>query len=482
MGCAKKHWRATSEFSYILYLNVSIWERAHRKRLESGGETWKVTGRTGYPLHPSRPVGSFPVFLVNMLQFEALCWTCVQHKIGMCPQPPPDTADSLPQLAAVCHCAQRVGSKAKKHSCSFFWRQRRKASLSLFLQFRNLLFKVPRWELSIASAPGKRNWQPDVFFAKQNLSWLGNVNTVNLTYSRTEKKRCGRNLANELADDWWSFFFRRSIPALSHSLSRPHRLFFQIPSKNRWSHSGTLMRPQWHSERWDVRHRPGPVSLMANQRCDPVWPLHAAAYNRGGPPWRSASPLQSAVEAAARSRQNVPPSKQQMLRVISVIWFIIFIIQRATRSSAIKEWGRRNNSTAFSHPSISRGRGAVCRMIASVFQKLSWHRFECLTQTRASCVKSEAWVHAVRYCCITFILTAAHTTPCDWDWKAGALVCAVWVTNPSLNVKNLVEEDVSSTPFQIRVLRGHAMVKTLRVPGRLNHTRWQWHPAYLLFP
>lgn len=90
-GCAKKHWRATSEFSYILYLNVSIWERAHRKRLESGGETWKVTGRTGYPLHPSRPVGSFPVFLVNMLQFEALCWTCVQHNIGTCPQPPPNT-------------------------------------------------------------------------------------------------------------------------------------------------------------------------------------------------------------------------------------------------------------------------------------------------------------------------------------------------------------------------------------------------------
>lgn len=47
----------------------------------------------------------------------------------------------------------------------------------------------------------------------------------------------------------------------------------------------------------------------------------------------------------------------------------------------------------------------------------------------------------MRYCCITFILTAAHTTPYEWDWKARALAWAVWVTNPSLNGKNLVEED-----------------------------------------
>lgn len=284
-GCAKKHWRATSEFSYILYLNVSIWERAHRKRLESGGETWKVTGRTGYPLHPSRPVGSFPVFLVNMLQFEALCWTCVQHNIGTCPQPPPTPRHRRlsPQLAAVRHCAQRVGGKAKKHSCFFFWRQRRKASLSLFLQFPDLLFKVPRWELSIASAPGKLNWQPDVFFSmKQNLSLLGNVNTVNLTYSGPEKKKVQEEFGQRARRWLMVFFFFQPEHSCSLSLSRPHRLFFQIPSKNRWSHSGTLMRPQWHSERWDVRHRPGPVSLMANQRCDPVWPLHAAVHNGGG--------------------------------------------------------------------------------------------------------------------------------------------------------------------------------------------------------
>lgn len=42
--------------------------------------------------------------------------------------------------------------------------------------------------------------------------------------------------------------------------------------------------------------------------------------------------------------------------------------------------------------------------------KPSWHRFWCLTQTWASCVKTEAWLHAVKYCCITLILTTAHHT------------------------------------------------------------------------
>ncbi len=42
--------------------------------------------------------------------------------------------------------------------------------------------------------------------------------------------------------------------------------------------------------------------------------------------------------------------------------------------------------------------------------KPSWQRFWCLTQTWASCVKTEAWLHAVRYCCITLILNTAHHT------------------------------------------------------------------------
>lgn len=160
-----------------------------------------------------------------------------------------------------------------------------------------------------------------------------------------------------------------------------------------------------------------------------------------------------------------------------MIFAIDILILFNMHSSAIKEWGRRNDSTAFSHPLVHRGREAVCRMIASVFQKLSWHRFECLTQTRASCVKTEAWVHAVRYCCITFILTAAYTTPYDWDWKARALACAVWVTNPSLNGKNVVEEDASSTVADDPCTPASHNSSIFSVPGRLNHIKgggWWW--------
>lgn len=61
---------------------------------------------------------------------------------------------------------------------------------------------MPRSELSIKITLGKPYWHPDVFISmKPNLQLLGNVNTVNPTYSTLKKKRCRRNLAYKLADD-----------------------------------------------------------------------------------------------------------------------------------------------------------------------------------------------------------------------------------------------------------------------------------------
>lgn len=70
----------------------------------------------------------------------------------------------------------------------------------------------------------------------------------------------------------------------------------------------------------------------------------------------------------------------------------------------------------------------LCTMVVSVLQKPSWQRFRCLTQTWASCVKTEARVHAVRYCCITLIMTPAYTTPNDWEWKTKPVTLCLGLT------------------------------------------------------
>lgn len=52
----------------------------------------------------------------------------------------------------------------------------------------SLKVKMQRLELSIKITPGKLYWQPDVFISvKPNLQLLGNVNTVNPTYSTLKK-------------------------------------------------------------------------------------------------------------------------------------------------------------------------------------------------------------------------------------------------------------------------------------------------------
>lgn len=58
---------------------------------------------------------------------------------------------------------------------------------------------------------------------------------------------------------------------------------------------------------------------------------------------------------------------------------------------------------------IRAGSSLLCSVFARGWSP-SWHSLLCLTQPWASCVKTGVWVHAVRYCCITLILTTAHHT------------------------------------------------------------------------
>lgn len=95
-------------------------------------------------------------------------------------------------------------------------------------------------------------------------------------------KRCQRNdwfdptatlLQHDV--DWWHFFFFLSIPA---TFCRPYRLSLWFLHKS-FEPRLNIMRPQWHSELWDMRQCPGPVTTTANQRCSQIRPTCC------GPEW-----------------------------------------------------------------------------------------------------------------------------------------------------------------------------------------------------
>lgn len=69
--------------------------------------------------------------------------------------------------------------------------------------------------------------------------------------------------------------FFLNIPA---TFCRPYRLSFWFLLKSLEPRLN-LMWPQWHSELWDMRQCPGPVTTTANQRCSQICPTCC------GPEW-----------------------------------------------------------------------------------------------------------------------------------------------------------------------------------------------------
>lgn len=72
-----------------------------------------------------------------------------------------------------------------------------------------------------------------------------------------------------------ALFFFLSIPA---TFCRPYRLSLWFLHKS-FEPRLNIMRPQWHSELWDMRQCPGPVTTTANQRCSQIRPTCC------GPEW-----------------------------------------------------------------------------------------------------------------------------------------------------------------------------------------------------